>query len=81
VIIMQRAEALTLSEQAVGALELRQQFEDQTSKPAVLAALILYETVELPTTHALQEGRGVAIASRAFIAWYRSCYYQWRRAR
>jgi hypothetical protein len=39
-------------------------------QPAVLAAWILCETVELPTTQAPQEGQGEVAASRAFIAWY-----------
>jgi glycosyltransferase involved in cell wall biosynthesis/FMN phosphatase YigB (HAD superfamily)/tetratricopeptide (TPR) repeat protein len=70
VILMQRAEALMLSEDTAGALKLWQQVWDQTAKPAVLAALILCETVELPTTHAPQDGQGESVASRAFIAWY-----------
>jgi glycosyltransferase involved in cell wall biosynthesis/tetratricopeptide (TPR) repeat protein len=69
-IIAQRAEALMLSEDTAGALELWQRVGDQTSPPAVLAAWILCETVELPTTQAPQEGQGEVAASRAFIAWY-----------
>jgi glycosyltransferase involved in cell wall biosynthesis/FMN phosphatase YigB (HAD superfamily)/tetratricopeptide (TPR) repeat protein len=70
VIVAQRAEALMLSGDTAGALELWRRILDPTSPPAVLAALILCETVELPATHALQEGRDEADASRAFIMWY-----------
>ena len=69
-IIAQRAEALMLSEDTAGALELWRQVWDQSPQPAVLAALILCETVESPATRESPEGQGEAAASRAFIAWY-----------
>jgi tetratricopeptide (TPR) repeat protein len=70
-IIAQRAEALMLSEDVVGALELWEQVWNQAPQPDVLAALILCETVESPTTHAPPDDPGEAAASRAFIEWYR----------
>jgi len=66
----QRAEALMLSEDMAGAIELWEQVWTQAPRPAVLAALILCEMMESPTTHAPQEGPGEAAASRAFIGWY-----------
>ena len=72
-IASQRAEALMLSEDTAGALELWQRILNPASPPAVVAALILCETVEsveLPTTHLPQEGQAEASASRAFIVWY-----------
>ena len=70
VIIALRAEALMLSEDTAGALELWERVWNSMSQPAVLAALILCEAVESPTTHAPQEGQGETAASYAFIAWY-----------
>jgi glycosyltransferase involved in cell wall biosynthesis/FMN phosphatase YigB (HAD superfamily) len=69
-IIAQRAEALMLSEDTGGALELWQQVWHQSPQPGVLAALILCETVETPTTHMPDEGPEEAAVSRAFIRWY-----------
>jgi hypothetical protein len=69
-IIAQRAEALMLSEDTAGALELWQQVWNQAPQPVVMAALILCETVELPTTHLPDEGPEEAAVSRAFIRWY-----------
>jgi len=70
-IIAQRAEALMLSENAAGALELWERVWNQAPQPAVLAALILCETLESATTHAPQDDQAEAVASRAFIEWYR----------
>jgi len=69
-VLAQRAETLMLSEDTAGALELWERVWNQAPQPTVLAALILCEAVELPTTHA-PEGQGEAAASRAFIDWYR----------
>jgi hypothetical protein len=69
-IIAQRAEALMLSEDTAGALELWQQVWNELPQPAVLAALILCETVETPTTHLPGAGPEAAAVSRAFIRWY-----------
>jgi hypothetical protein len=73
VILVQRAEALLLSEDLAGALPLWKQCLDQgagSAEPTVLAALILCELVEAPTTHAPSEAAESA-ASGAFIKWYR----------
>ena len=70
-IIAQRAEALMLGEDLAVALGLWEQVWDRAPQPVVLAALILCETVEAPTTHAPQEGQGETDTSRAFIEWYR----------
>jgi glycosyltransferase involved in cell wall biosynthesis/predicted HAD superfamily hydrolase/tetratricopeptide (TPR) repeat protein len=69
-IIAQRAEALMLSEDTAGALALWQQVWNQAPQPVVMAALILCETVETPTTHMPDEGQGEVVVSRAFIRWY-----------
>ena len=70
-IIAQRAEALMLSENVSGALELWERIWNQAPQPAVLAALILCETLESATTHAPQDDQAEVVTSRAFIEWYR----------
>jgi glycosyltransferase involved in cell wall biosynthesis/FMN phosphatase YigB (HAD superfamily)/predicted Zn-dependent protease len=69
-ITAQRAETLMLSEDLAGALELWEQIWNLMPEPPVLAAMILCQLVESPTTHAPVEAQEVA-ASRAFIHWYR----------
>ena len=70
-ILAQRAETLMLSEDSAGALELWEQVWNRGPQPAVLAALILCETLESPTTHAPAEEQGESAVSCAFIEWYR----------
>ena len=42
----------------------------RTDRPRTLAALILCEAVEKPTTHAPDEGADESLTSREFINWY-----------
>jgi tetratricopeptide (TPR) repeat protein len=70
-IIAHRAETLLLSEDLAGALPLWEQTWNLAPQPVALAALILCELLETPTTHAPAEGPGEVAASRAFIQWYR----------
>jgi GT2 family glycosyltransferase/predicted Zn-dependent protease len=70
-VLAQRAEALMLSEDLAAAMELWERVWTGAPKPAALAALILCEVAELPTTHAPQNAGEEAAASREFIAWYR----------
>ena len=69
-VLAQRAEALMLSEDMTAA-ELWERVWNGAPKPAALAALILCEMLESPTTHEPQSERDEAEVSRAFIAWYR----------
>lgn len=71
IVLAQRAEALMLSEDTTAAAELWERTWNGEPKPATLAALILCEMVELPTTHAPQDAQEEAAASREFIVWYR----------
>jgi glycosyltransferase involved in cell wall biosynthesis len=71
VITMQRAEALMLGGDTASAVELWERIWSSEREPRILAALILCEVIELPTTHAPQDEREEAAASRAFIGWYR----------
>jgi tetratricopeptide (TPR) repeat protein len=70
-VVAQRAEALMLSGATAAAMELWEQVWDNEPQPQILAALILCEAIESPTTHAPQDEHEEAAASRAFIAWYR----------
>ena len=70
-VMTHRAEALMLSEDVTGALELWDRVWNLAPQPDVLGALILCETVESLTTHAPSEGQGEMAVSRAFIEWYR----------
>ena len=81
VVMAHRAEALMLSEDVTGALELWEQVWNLAPAPAVLGALILCETVESPTTHAPPEGPGEIAVSRAFIEWYRKLVERCGRAK
>ncbi len=67
----QRAEALMLSENPGEALDFWEKVWNSTSQPTALAALILCQAVESPTTHAPQSQAEEEAASRAFINWYR----------
>jgi glycosyltransferase involved in cell wall biosynthesis/SAM-dependent methyltransferase/Tfp pilus assembly protein PilF len=67
----QRAEALMLRGNTALALELWERIWNSEREPRILAALILCEAVESPNTHAPQNEREEAAASRAFIGWYR----------
>ncbi|HEX3857848.1 MAG TPA: glycosyltransferase [Verrucomicrobiae bacterium] len=71
VVTAQRAEALMLSGDTAAAMELWEQSWNSEREPRILAALILCESVESPTTHAPQDEQEEAAASRAFIGWYR----------
>ncbi len=66
----QRAEALLLNGHTAAALELWNQTWSHDRSPRTLAALILCELSEAPTTHAPDEGADEVAASRAFIEWY-----------
>ncbi len=70
-VIAQRAEALMTSGQTGAATELWEKVWNHTPQPPVLAALILCQAVESPTTHAPQDEEMERAASRAFIEWYR----------
>jgi glycosyltransferase involved in cell wall biosynthesis/FMN phosphatase YigB (HAD superfamily)/Tfp pilus assembly protein PilF len=66
----QRAEALLLSGDPAAALALWEEIWNRDRSARTLAALILCETAESPTTHAPEEGADEQAASRAFIEWY-----------
>ncbi|HEX7569799.1 MAG TPA: glycosyltransferase [Verrucomicrobiae bacterium] len=66
----QRAEALLLSGDPAAALALWEEIWNRDRSARTLAALILCETAESPTTHAPEEGADELAASRAFIEWY-----------
>jgi hypothetical protein len=68
---LQRAEALMLSGETLPASELWERIWNSEREPRILAALILCEAIDLPTMHAPQNGPEEAVASRAFIGWYR----------
>jgi len=69
-VMAQRAEALMLSGETAAGAGLWETVWNKSPRPAALAALILCETAESPTTHAPESGDEAA-TSRAFIAWYR----------
>jgi glycosyltransferase involved in cell wall biosynthesis/FMN phosphatase YigB (HAD superfamily) len=69
VVVAQRAEALMLGGDTAAAMELWERVWNAGRKPQFLAALILCQAVESPTTHAPDDAMEPA-ASRAFIAWY-----------
>jgi tetratricopeptide (TPR) repeat protein len=71
VVAAQRAEALMLSGDTATAMKLWEQVWNSEREPRILAALILCEAVESPTTHAPQDEQEEVAASRAFIGWYR----------
>jgi glycosyltransferase involved in cell wall biosynthesis/FMN phosphatase YigB (HAD superfamily)/tetratricopeptide (TPR) repeat protein len=71
ILIVQRAEALMLSEDLSAALELWDQLWQRAPQPTVLAGLILCELAESATTHEPPEDPEEAEVSRAFISWYR----------
>ena len=66
----QRAEALLLNGDPAAALALWEEIWNRDRSTRALAALILCETAESPTTHAPDEGADELAASRAFIEWY-----------
>jgi glycosyltransferase involved in cell wall biosynthesis/FMN phosphatase YigB (HAD superfamily)/tetratricopeptide (TPR) repeat protein len=66
----QHAEALLLTGDTAAALEFWEKIWSRDRSTHALAALILCETVEAPTTHAPDEGADEQAASRAFIEWY-----------
>jgi glycosyltransferase involved in cell wall biosynthesis/tetratricopeptide (TPR) repeat protein len=66
----QCAEALLLNGDTASALELWEKIWDRDRSARTLAALILCEAVESPTTHAPDEGADELATSRAFIEWY-----------
>jgi tetratricopeptide (TPR) repeat protein len=70
VVAEQRAEALMLNGDTAVAVELWERLWNTNRQPRALAALILCQAIELPTTHAPEEGSDELAASRAFIAWY-----------
>jgi glycosyltransferase involved in cell wall biosynthesis/Tfp pilus assembly protein PilF len=67
----QRAEALMLNGDTAAAMELWERIWNSDHEPRTLAALILCEAIESPTTHAPQDEQEEVAASRAFIGWYR----------
>jgi len=67
---VQRAEALLLNGEPAAALALWEEIWNRDRSARTLAALILCETAEAPTTHAPEEGADELAASRAFIEWY-----------
>jgi FkbM family methyltransferase len=71
VVTAQRAEALMLSGDMAAAMELWEQVWNSEREPRILAAMILCEAVESPTTHAPQDEQEEVAISRAFIGWYR----------
>lgn len=66
----QRAEALMLNGDTAAAIELWERLWNTERQPRALAALILCQAIESPTTHAAEEGSHELAVSRAFIAWY-----------
>ena len=66
----QHADALLLNGDTPAALELWEKIWDRDRSARTLAALILCEAVEAPTTHAPDDGADELAASRAFIEWY-----------
>jgi len=66
----QHAEALLLNGDTAAALDRWGKILECDPSARTLAALILCETVESPTTHAPDEGADELAASRAFIEWY-----------
>ena len=71
VVTAQRAEALMLSGDTTAAIEFWEQIWNNEHELQILAALILCEAIESPTTHAPQDEQEEAATSRAFIGWYR----------
>ncbi len=69
-ILEQRAEALMLNGDIAGAVELWEKLWSVKNSPTVLAALILCEALERPSTHAPNEGNDETLTSREFISWY-----------
>jgi glycosyltransferase involved in cell wall biosynthesis/ADP-heptose:LPS heptosyltransferase/chemotaxis methyl-accepting protein methylase len=70
IVIAQRAEALMLNGDTAAAVELWECLWNAGRQPRALAALILCQAIELPTTHAPEDGSDELAVSRAFIAWY-----------
>ncbi|HEY5234454.1 MAG TPA: glycosyltransferase [Verrucomicrobiae bacterium] len=68
-VVAQRAEALMLGGDTAAAMEFWERVWNAEHQPRALAALILCQTVEMPTTAAPDDAMEPA-ASRAFIAWY-----------
>jgi tetratricopeptide (TPR) repeat protein len=69
IVVAQRAEALMLGGDTAAAMEFWERAWNSERQPRFLAALILCQTVESPTTHAPDDAMEPA-TSRAFIAWY-----------
>jgi tetratricopeptide (TPR) repeat protein len=69
-VIAQRAEALLLAGDTAAAGDLWERAWNRERQPKFLAALILCEAVEAPTTHAPEDGPDEMVTSRAFIVWY-----------
>jgi len=74
VVTVQRAEALMLSEDITGALELWDKLWQSERKPQTLAALVLCESVTGTVSHKPEDNRDEIAASRAFIEWYRKLF-------
>ena len=66
----QRAEVLLLSGETKAAAELWERLWNSERQPAILAALILCETLESQTKHGPDQTVDEAATSRAFIKWY-----------
>jgi tetratricopeptide (TPR) repeat protein len=69
-IVALRAETLLIAGKTNDALESWLALQEKESAPRTLAALILCQTVESPTTHAPEDGPEESATSRAFIEWY-----------
>jgi len=70
VVAAQRAEALTLNNQAPAATPLWEMLWRSEPEPRTLAALILCETAAGRQPHAPNPGRDEEAASMAFVQWY-----------
>jgi tetratricopeptide (TPR) repeat protein len=70
IVVAQRAEALMLNGDTAAAIELWERLWNASRQPRTLAALILCQAIESPTTHAPEGEPEEALVSRAFIAWY-----------
>jgi hypothetical protein len=70
VVTAQRAESLMLAGDTAAAIELWERLWNNERQPRSLAALILCQAIESPTTHAPEEGSDELTVSKAFITWY-----------
>jgi len=74
IIIAQRAEALTLSEDTAGAALLWQKLWKTEGKPQALAALVLCQATSGAITHRPENNQDELAASRAFLEWYQKLF-------